>query len=69
MAQEPSSPRARPRTRRSSARAATGGDLEHIAFEQGGKFWNWLDPQSPEQTVLASDDAGKTWAPLAKPTA
>jgi photosystem II stability/assembly factor-like uncharacterized protein len=25
-------------------------------------------PQSKEQAVLASDDAGKTWAPLAKPT-
>jgi photosystem II stability/assembly factor-like uncharacterized protein len=27
-----------------------------------------FDPQSKEQAVLASDDAGKTWAPLAKPT-
>jgi photosystem II stability/assembly factor-like uncharacterized protein len=26
-----------------------------------------FDPQSQEQAVLASDDAGKTWAPLAKP--
>jgi len=27
-----------------------------------------LDPQSQEQTVLASADAGKTWVPLARPT-
>jgi photosystem II stability/assembly factor-like uncharacterized protein len=27
-----------------------------------------FDPQSKEQAVLASDDAGRTWAPLAKPT-
>jgi photosystem II stability/assembly factor-like uncharacterized protein len=27
-----------------------------------------FDPQSQEQTVLTSADAGKTWAPLAKPT-
>ena len=27
-----------------------------------------FDPQSHKQTVLASADAGKTWAPLARPT-
>jgi len=27
-----------------------------------------FDPQTKEQAVLTSDDAGKTWAPLAKPT-
>jgi photosystem II stability/assembly factor-like uncharacterized protein len=27
-----------------------------------------FDPQSKQQAVMASDDAGRTWAPLAKPT-
>jgi hypothetical protein len=27
-----------------------------------------FNPQSQEQAVLASDDAGKTWARLARPT-
>ena len=49
-----------------------GGDYAlHFAVDPTNRsklYAITLDPQTQEQTVLASDDAGKTWVPLAKPT-
>jgi photosystem II stability/assembly factor-like uncharacterized protein len=49
-----------------------GGDYAlHFAVDPTNRsklYAITLDPQTQEQTVLASDDAGTTWVPLAKPT-
>jgi photosystem II stability/assembly factor-like uncharacterized protein len=49
-----------------------GGDYAlHFAVDPTNRsklYAITLDPQTHEQTVLASDDAGTTWVPLAKPT-
>ena len=44
--------------------------LLHLAVDhtsQSRLYAISFDPQSQEQSVLASADAGKTWVPLAKP--
>jgi photosystem II stability/assembly factor-like uncharacterized protein len=48
-----------------------GDDALHFAVDPTSHsklYAITFDPQSKQQAVLASDDAGKTWAPLAKPT-
>jgi photosystem II stability/assembly factor-like uncharacterized protein len=52
------------------SRDAFGGDyILHLTADptsRGQLYAVTFDPQSHEQAVLASNDAGKTWAPLAK---
>jgi len=55
-----------------ASKAGFGGDyVLHFAADSTSRSKLYVisfDPQSHEQAVLASDDAGKTWTPLARPT-